>query len=101
MAAIDPLHAGGKRAFGWWTAWVAAGVVIAAAALAAYPRAEIPPSPPLGLPPVAWPADNPYSREKAELGRLLFFDRRLSSDGTVACASCHLPERAFADKLPL
>ncbi|MBM3457429.1 MAG: hypothetical protein FJX77_02680, partial [Armatimonadetes bacterium] len=57
-----------------------------------------PPRPPLGLPPVPWPAENPYTPEKAELGRLLFFDKRLSSDGTVACASCHLPERAFADQ---
>ena len=53
--------------------------------------------PPAGLPPVAWPADNPYTPEKASLGRLLFFDRRLSSDGTVSCSSCHLPERAFTD----
>lgn len=55
------------------------------------------PREPLGLLPVAWPADNPYSPAKAELGRLLFFDRRLSSDGKVACASCHRPELAFTD----
>lgn len=34
---------------------------------------------------------------KVELGRQLFFDKRLSRDGTVACATCHVPERAFAD----
>src|SRR5438067_1332896 len=38
---------------------------------------------PLGLLPVPWPEDNPYSREKAELGRLLYFDKRLSADATV------------------
>lgn len=56
---------------------------------------------PLGLPPVPWPADNPYSAKKAELGRLLFFDPRLSSDGTISCASCHSPTRGFAEHKPL
>lgn len=35
------------------------------------------------------PADNPTTREKVELGKRLFFDPRLSSDGTVSCNSCH------------
>ena len=39
---------------------------------------------PVGLLPVAWPKDNPYTPEKAELGRLLYFDKRLSADGTVS-----------------
>jgi cytochrome c peroxidase len=52
---------------------------------------------PLGLPPVSWPADNPYTKKKAELGRILYFDKRLSSDGTVSCASCHSIEDAYAD----
>jgi len=38
--------------------------------------------------PIIWPGDNPYSPLKAELGRLLFFDTRLSADGTVSCATC-------------
>jgi len=54
---------------------------------------------PLGLQPIAWPADNPYTPEKAELGRLLYFDPRLSADGSVACASCHAPNYAFTDAL--
>lgn len=37
----------------------------------------------------------------AALGRRLFFDTRLSSNGEVACASCHLPDRQFQDGLPL
>jgi cytochrome c peroxidase len=57
---------------------------------------ETPPKPPLGLPPVPWPADNPYSAARVELGRYLFFDPRLSSDGTVSCATCHPPAHAFA-----
>jgi cytochrome c peroxidase len=45
------------------------------------------------------PEDNPLTAEKIELGRRLFFDRRLSRDGSVACASCHDPERAYSDGL--
>lgn len=52
---------------------------------------------PLGLPPIPWPKDNPYSKKKAELGRLLYFDKRLSSDGTVSCSSCHEVNKAFTD----
>ena len=46
------------------------------------------------------PADNPQSPQKIALGEKLFFDPRLSVDGTVACASCHNPERAFTDGRP-
>jgi cytochrome c peroxidase len=45
----------------------------------------------------AIPADNPQTPDKIELGRKLFFDGRLSPDGTVACATCHDPARAFTD----
>jgi len=41
------------------------------------------------------PEENPLTAEKIELGRRLFFDRRLSRDGSVACASCHDPERGY------
>lgn len=60
-------------------------------------QTDAPPEPPLGLPPIFWPEGNPYSAAKAELGRQLFFDKRLSSDQSVACASCHSPEHAFTD----
>jgi cytochrome c peroxidase len=43
------------------------------------------------------PDTNPLTLEKVELGRRLFADRRLSRDGTIACASCHDPARAFSD----
>lgn len=52
---------------------------------------------PLGLQPVQWPRDNPYSKAKWELGRALYYDPRLSVDGTVSCASCHHPRFAFTD----
>ena len=43
------------------------------------------------------PADNPMSAVKVELGRHLFYDRRLSGNGTFSCADCHAQERAFTD----
>src|SRR5882724_11818464 len=43
------------------------------------------------------PEENPLTTESVELGRRLFFDRRLSRDGSVSCSSCHDPERAFSD----
>jgi cytochrome c peroxidase len=56
---------------------------------------------PLGLPADTWdyyiPKSNPLSAAKVELGRRLFFDKRLSADGTVACATCHDPKLAFTD----
>jgi cytochrome c peroxidase len=51
--------------------------------------------PPLGLPPVPVPDENPVSREKIALGRRLFYDRRLSLNDTVSCAMCHVPEQGF------
>lgn len=51
---------------------------------------------PLGLAsPMPVPADNPVTDAQLELGRQLFADTRLSRDGTIACTSCHDPERAF------
>lgn len=47
-----------------------------------------------------YPDDNKYSEQRAELGKQLFFDPRLSGTGQVTCASCHLPERGWADGLP-
>ena len=47
------------------------------------------------------PADNPMSEAKVELGRLLFYDTRLSGNGTQACASCHHQDKAFTDGRPL
>jgi cytochrome c peroxidase len=46
------------------------------------------------------PADNPQTPEKIALGEKLFFDGRLSLDGTVACSTCHDPARAFTDGRP-
>lgn len=55
------------------------------------------PKVPAGLVPIFWPKDNPYTPEKAELGWLLYFDKRLSADQSLSCASCHDPKHAFTD----
>lgn len=50
---------------------------------------------------VVIPPDNPMTTEKVELGRALFFDKRLSPDNTIACANCHIAKLAFADGMPV
>ena len=75
----------------------------------ARPRAKRPsafnPQLPRGLPLGVWrrslPPDNPPTEEKVALGRALYFDKRLSADGTVSCATCHDPAAAFADNRPV
>lgn len=55
---------------------------------------------PAGAPLPAVPADNPMSEVKAALGRRLFYDKRLSVNGTTSCATCHRQSLAFTDGLP-
>ncbi len=58
------------------------------------------PTPPLGIE-VDWArAEVAVTPPRVRLGRWLFFDARLSADGTVSCASCHRPENAFSEPLP-
>src|SRR6201998_1406357 len=94
-------------------------VISAKRTFAASPQTEqgpgpIPPDGPLARPkslqqvgvPVeanraAAPNDNPQTPEQIALGEKLFFDGRLSADGTVACATCHDPARAFTDGRPV
>ncbi len=52
---------------------------------------------PTGFPTPKEFADNPLTAAKVELGRHLFYDLRMSVNQTTACATCHLPERAFTD----
>jgi len=53
--------------------------------------------PPLGLPKLPIPDDDPLTTAKIELGRKLFYDRRLSLNNTFSCAICHIPEQGFAN----
>jgi cytochrome c peroxidase len=57
---------------------------------------------PLGLQAAAAyiPDNNPMSVKKIELGRKLYFDARLSRDGSVSCATCHDPDKGFSDARP-
>lgn len=56
---------------------------------------------PLGpLPPVMHPPGNPPSSAKIQLGKELYFDPRLSADGTISCATCHNPALGWSDKGP-
>lgn len=52
---------------------------------------------PLGYPKPKVPEDNVMSKAKVELGRYLFYDKRLSQNQTQSCASCHDPQKAFTD----
>ena len=47
------------------------------------------------------PKENPLTAKKVELGRFLFFDKRMSKNNTIACASCHIPAMAFTDGQPV
>lgn len=54
---------------------------------------------PANFPTPRVPADNPMSSTKVDLGRFLFYDKRLSGNGQQACASCHHQDKAFTDGL--
>ena len=81
-----------------------AALVALIAGLSAPARGATPPSAaayrwrlPVGFPRPCVPEDNPMTEAKVALGRRLFYERRLSGNGTQSCASCHRPERAFTD----
>ena len=59
--------------------------------------ASEPSVPPLGLPPVPIPEDNPQTPDKIALGEKLFNDKRFSSTGEVSCSTCHDPEKGLTD----
>ncbi|MBX3236701.1 MAG: cytochrome-c peroxidase [Nitrospiraceae bacterium] len=93
-----------------WTSWGVIGVIVGGLALlppaagsSGMQVASESQAVPLGLEDPAGfiPADNQQSAKKVELGRLLFFDRRLSKNDTIACASCHMAEKGFADGQPV
>ncbi len=52
---------------------------------------------PLGLKPFDVPADNPITEEKIALGKMLYFDTRLSEDNSISCATCHDPKMAWTE----
>ena len=60
-------------------------------------RADDPFAVPKGLSPLKIPSDNPMTPEKVALGKQLFFDKRLSVDSSVSCASCHDPKKGWSN----
>jgi cytochrome c peroxidase len=64
-------------------------------------KIELPPAIPADLWEMVIPKDNPMSEAKVALGRDLYFDKRLSVDDTVSCATCHDPKFAFTDGKPV
>jgi cytochrome c peroxidase len=78
----------------WPLAAIGAALCGAVVLLAAEPLKI---EPPLGLPPIRVPRDNPLTVEKVELGKQLYFDPRLSRDNTISCASCHDPEKGWSN----
>lgn len=58
--------------------------------------------PPLApLPPVPVPPDNKITKEKAELGKLLYFDPKLTGDASLSCADCHNPKQGWGTNEPI
>jgi cytochrome c peroxidase len=81
-----------------WLSKVPLRIVTLALMLAAtLPSAEFDWNLPKGFPRPAVPADNPMSTAKVELGRYLFYDKRISFNGKESCGSCHRQELAFTD----
>lgn len=75
--------------------WIASAVLLGCLTAAAY-------EPPLGLDAyLPAPAGNPLTAEKVRLGRKLFFDKALSRDRSLSCATCHVPELGFTDEEPV
>lgn len=52
------------------------------------------------VPAMVYPEDNPWSQEKEDLGKILYFDPRLSGDNSISCATCHHPGKGWGDGLP-
>lgn len=73
-------------------AWAATETAASAAKPAAYVQWMLPKQP-------AYPANNTPTPARVELGKMLFFDPRLSRDGNISCASCHNPSLGWSDGL--
>jgi cytochrome c peroxidase len=101
IAAIGGVTLAGGAGCGEPAAGDDAAAADASAADASAPDAAAPPTWPLPLPPgfpvPRLPEGRVFTAELAELGRYLFYDVRLSANGTQACGSCHLQARAFTD----
>ena len=87
-----------------WGLLVLAGVMFCGCASPKPPEPPRSPTPyavrfPVGLAAesAVIPKDNPLTEEKLKLGKALYFEKKLSMDNSLSCASCHIPEKGFAD----
>ena len=76
-------------------------VVVGCEILGPEERVRVPIDVPVGFEPLPVPDHNPLTPGKVALGERLFFDPILSRDQTISCGTCHLPEMAFTDGVPL
>jgi len=70
------------------------GAMLSSALTAAEPYKHVIPK---GLKPLKIPSDNAMTAAKVELGKQLYFDKRLSTDNTISCASCHDPNKGWSN----
>src|SRR6202795_3360093 len=82
-----------RRQASWSLKFTGLGLAVAAGLVGADFEWNLP----KGFPKPSVPVDNPMSAAKVELGRYLFYDKRMSVNGTQSCASCHKQELAFTD----
>src|SRR5579864_6703797 len=77
--------------------WLPKGLALGFAFAAALMGADFEWNLPKGFPRPMVPSENPMSPAKVELGRYLFYDKRMSVNGKESCATCHRQELAFTD----
>ena len=82
-----------------WFGFVVAVIVVGCGEPSFYIAEDVPLklNVPSGFPPIDYPVGNEPTRLRVELGRRLFYDNRLSSDGSMNCGSCHVLSAAFTD----
>ncbi len=98
--AAGPAKPGGSASAAVTGAAAASGTATATASakpLPPMPKADPIPDAPKYAPEMKVPADNPMTPEKVHLGKQLFFDKVLSSDGSASCQTCHWPEKGWTD----
>src|SRR2546426_10815646 len=98
--ALGSVLAAATLTIGWQRAAILKVLPIPKAGPLAQPKSIHQVGVPAAATRAAIPPDNPQTPEKIALGQKLFFDGRLSADGTVACSTCHDPARAFTDGRP-
>lgn len=93
MKVARSVNLSNSQFYSWFL--VALAIVIGKDAIAQESLFEI--HVPAGLDEIAHPEDNPVTEAKIKLGKALYFDKRLSEDRTISCATCHDPKKGWSD----